>query len=74
MDIIFGLITLFLTIVALLFFIYSQNELHQVERKDLLDRIMSRSFAEYKDRQEQSDLDRELRSQSESEACGITED
>jgi hypothetical protein len=40
MDIIFGLLTLFLTIVALLIFIHTQNDLHRLERRELLDRIL----------------------------------
>jgi hypothetical protein len=40
---------LFATIVALLFFTYKREEQMKKERADLLDRIMARTYVEYKE-------------------------
>lgn len=42
-------VALLMTIAVLLVFLYKREEQQQQERKDLLDRIMSRSFVEYKE-------------------------
>jgi hypothetical protein len=42
-------IALFSTIVSLLYYLYKREEQNRFERKDLLDRIMSRDFTEYKE-------------------------
>lgn len=49
MELIIVSIILFLTITSLLIFIYQREKQHQQDRKDMLDRIMSRNFEEYKD-------------------------
>jgi hypothetical protein len=40
---------LFATVVTLLYFFYKREEQFAKERNDLLDRIMSRNFTEYKE-------------------------
>lgn len=42
-------LTLLLTIGVLLVFLYVREQQNRDERKDLLDRIMSRTFVEYKE-------------------------